>query len=207
MSETAPPQTTKPASNPVVRAIVDYGGLALFVAAYFLFHKDIIKATWGLMAGSAISLVVGFVFERRVAPLPLFTGVAALLFGGLALFFHDPRIVKIKPTAINLVLGAALLGGAAMKRNPLKLMLGDAIHMDAPAWRTLTIRYGLLFVFQAILNEIFWRTQPEAVWVTFHMPVLLGVSILFSITQTPFLMKHAHDTDAVAKPAEAKSEG
>lgn len=189
------PAKAKPRSNPTVRAIVDYGGLVLFVAAYFVFHKDIVKATWGLMAGSVISLIVGYAFERRVAPMPLFTAVAAVLFGGLALFFHDPRIVKMKPTAINLVLGAVLLGGAATKRNPLKTLLDGAVHMDEPAWRTLTIRYGLLFVAQAVVNEVFWRTQPEARWVTFHMPLLLAMSILFSVTQAPFLMKHAHETE------------
>ena len=192
----ATPTPAKPKANPTIRAVVDYGGLVLFVAAYFVFHKDIVKATWGLMAGSVISLIVGYAFERRVAPMPLFTAVAALLFGGLALFFHDPRIVKMKPTAINLVLGAVLLGGAAMKRNLLKTLLDGAIHMDEPAWRTLTIRYGLLFVAQAVVNEVFWRTQPETLWVTFHMPLLLGLSIVFSIAHTPFLMKHAHETDA-----------
>lgn len=192
MTET-PPAKAPVKTSPWVRAVVDYGGLVVFVLAYFLFHKDIIKATWGLMAGSAISLIVGFVFERRVAPMPLFTGLAALIFGGLALFFHDPRIVKMKPTALNLVLGFALLGGAAMKRNPLKALLNDAIHMNADHWRTLTIRYALLFIGQAVVNEVFWRTQPESVWVTFHMPVLLAISILFSLTQAPFLMKHAHE--------------
>jgi intracellular septation protein len=182
--------------DPVIRAIVDYGGLALFVLAYFVFHKDILKATWGLMAGSAIALAVGLVAERRIAPMPLFTGLAALIFGGLALVFHDPRIVKMKPTALNLVLGAVMLGGAAMGRNPLKALLNDAIHMDAASWRSLTVRYGLLFISEAVINEVFWRTQPEAVWVTFHMPVLLAVSVIFSLIQVPFLMKHAHQPPA-----------
>jgi intracellular septation protein len=194
MSDLAPPPAKK--ANPAVRAVVDYGGLVVFVAAYFLFGKDIIKATWGLMAGSAVSLLVGLVFERRVAPMPLFTGVAALLFGGLALFFHDARIVKMKPTAINLVLAAVMLGGAMMRRNPLKALLNDAVHMATPAWRTLTLRYGLMFLASAVINEVFWRTQPEAVWVTFHMPVLLALSVVFSLTQVPFLMKHAHEAPA-----------
>lgn len=185
----------KPKTNPTVRAIVDYGGLAVFIAAYFLGGKDMMKATWGLMAGSVLSLIVGFVFEKRVAPMPLFTAVAAVLFGGLALVLHNSNIVKMKPTALNLVFGAALLGGAAMKRNPLKALLGEALHMDAPHWRILTIRYGCLFIVQAIVNEVFWRTQPEALWVTFHMPLLLAMSILFSVSQAPFIMKHAHDTD------------
>src|SRR5438445_809568 len=98
MSQTPSHSQPRAKSHPTVRAIVDYGGLVLFVLAYFVFHKDMIKATWGLMAGSAIALLVGFVFERRVAPMPLLTGVAAVLFGGLALFYHDARIVKMKPT-------------------------------------------------------------------------------------------------------------
>jgi intracellular septation protein len=193
MTQAPDPAPVLKKADPVVRAIVDYGGLMLFLAAYFLFHKDILKATWGLMAGSVVGLAVGLAFERRVAPMPLFTGLAALIFGGLALVFHDPRIVKMKPTALNLALGAAMLGGAAMRRNPLKALLGDAIHMDAAAWRVLTVRYGLLFLAQAAINEVFWRTQPEALWVTFHMPLLLGVSVVFSLTQAPFLMKHAHE--------------
>ena len=189
----------------MVRAVVDYGGLLVFMVTYFV-TRDMIKATWGLTAGSALALLVGLALERRVAPMPLFTGLAALIFGGLALKFHDPRFVKIKPTAINLVLSAVMLGGAAMRRNPLKALLGEAVHMDDPAWRTLTIRYGVFFLFQALLNEIVWRTQPDAVWVLFRMPGLLLLSVVFSFTQAPFLMKHMHDTDADrAVDAEADS--
>lgn len=193
-----------PKTSQTVRAIVDYGGLVVFLIAYFV-TRDMIKATWALMGGSILALAVGLLFERRIAPMPLLTGVAALIFGGLALKFHDPRFVKIKPTAINLVLAAVMLGGAAMRRNPLKAMLNGAIHMASPAWRTLTIRYGLFFAFEAILNEFVWRTQPDAVWVLFRMPGLLVLSILFSLTQLPFLLKHAHEApaDDAERPSEA----
>jgi intracellular septation protein len=192
-------------TSQTVRAVVDYGGLVVFLIAYFV-TRDMIKATWALMGGSILALAVGLIFERRIAPMPLLTGIAALIFGGLALKFHDPRFVKIKPTAINLVLAAVMLGGAAMRRNPLKALLNGAIHMAAPAWRTLTVRYGLFFAFEAILNEFVWRTQPDTVWVLFRMPGLLILSILFSLTQVPFLMKHAHEApaeDPPETPAEA----
>jgi intracellular septation protein len=189
-------------TSQTVRAIVDYGGLVVFLIAYFV-TRDMIKATWALMGGSILALAVGLLLERRIAPMPLLTGVAALIFGGLALKFHDPRFVKIKPTAINLVLGAVMLGGAAMRRNPLKALLNGAIHMAAPAWRTLTIRYGLFFLFEAILNEIVWRTQPDAVWVLFRMPGLLILSVVFSLTQLPFLLKHAHEAPGEDAPESA----
>ncbi|HUO22007.1 MAG TPA: septation protein IspZ [Caulobacteraceae bacterium] len=185
-----------------LRAVVDYGGLAVFVAVYFLTGKDMIKANWALAAASGVALAIGVALERRVAPMPLITGLFALVFAALAQRFHDTTFVKMQPTAIDLFLGAVMLGGAAMKRNPLKALLGSAIHMDAPAWRILMIRYGCLFLITAAVNEALWRTQSEQTWVVWHRPILLALSILFSLSQIPFLIRHAQ----LGESAEAEAE-
>ena len=92
---------------------------------------------------------------------------------------------------------------AAFARYEAALMSNDVAALQALFWNSdLTIRYGILFIVQAAVNEVFWRTQPEALWVTFHMPLLLAMSVLFSVSQAPFIMKHAHDTDP-EKPPEA----
>jgi intracellular septation protein len=204
-SEPAAPTPAGLKTGRVLRAVVDYGGLVLFAAAYFLLGKDMIKATWVLAAGSILALLIGLAIEKRVAPMPLLTGGAALLFAILASVFHNTSIVKMQPTAIDLVLGSVMLGGAAMKRNPLKALIGGALTMDAEAWRILMIRYGCFFLFEAALNEVFWRTQPEARWVVLHRPLYLGLSLLFSFAQVPFIMKHAHMGEEDAK-AEANTE-
>jgi intracellular septation protein len=196
-----------PKRNPIVHAIVDYGGLAVFVIAYFIaktmMHEAsnpaLLTATWGLVGGSALALIVGLVAERRIAPLPLFAGVIALIFGGLTLFFHDPRFVKIKPTAINLILGAVMLGGAAMGKNPLKALFSGALHLTPQGWRKLTIRYGVFFLVMAALNEAVWRTQPDAVWVLFRFPGLQIISLLFAVTQVPMMMKDMKAMEAAAE--------
>lgn len=193
---TAQSSATAPKSNRTIRSIIDYGGLAVFLAVYFLTGKDMIKANWALAAASGVALLVGLALERRVAAMPLITGLFALVFAALAQRFHDTTFVKMQPTAINLFLGAVMLGGAAMRRNPLRALLGSAIHMDPPAWRTLMIRYGGLFLTEAAINEALWRTQPEQIWVVWHRPVLLAASVLFSVAQVPFLMKHAHMGDS-----------
>jgi intracellular septation protein len=185
-----------------IRSIVDYGGIVVFLAVYFLTGKDMIRANWALASASALALLVGYVLERRLAPMPLITGLFALVFAALAQRFHDTTFVKMQPTAINLFLGAVMLGGAAMRRNPLRALLGSAIHMDAPAWRILMIRYGGLFVTEAVVNEALWRTQPDQTWVVWHRPVLLALSVLFSVAQVPFLMKHAHMGDSAPPPAQ-----
>ncbi len=188
-SQTPPTPPTR-RSHAAVRAIVDYGGLAVFVAAFFLRlrfvattgglgwtiamgghgPRDITAATIWLVIGSAVALLVGLIAERRLAPMPLIAGAFALVFGALTLGFHDPRFIKIKPTAVNLIFGVVLLAGVALRKNPLKWLLGEALVLPEEAWRKLTVRYALYFLAMAVLNEVVWRTQSDAVWVLFRMP-------------------------------------
>lgn len=185
-----------------VRWFVDYSALAVFLAAFFLTGRDIQKATWGLVIGSALALGVGLAVERRIAPFPAIAGGAALVFGGLALFFHDPRLLKVKPTIMNLVFAAVLFAGLAMRKHPLKLLLGEAFEMPEQAWRRLTLNYGLFFLALAVLNEFVWRTQSDSVWVLFRFPGLLVLSVVFTLTQAPLLMKYVKGQELPPPPTE-----
>ena len=187
-----------PAARKWVRGVVDYGGLVAFLIGFFLnrgggmtSQEALVQATWWLVGGSLLGLVVGFVFEKRIAPFPLIAGGAALVFGGLTLFFHDVRFVKLKPTVMNSLFGVALLGGLILRKNPLKLLLGDAVKMPDEGWRKLTLNYGLFFLALAGLNEIVWRTQPDDIWVVFRFPGLLILTVLFGFAQVPLMMKYA----------------
>jgi intracellular septation protein len=219
-ADAAPPASKR--AHAVIRVIVDFGGLVAFALAYFLRlrfvaapnaigwvlaagghgPRDLTAATWWLVGGAAVALLVGLIAERRVAPMPLIAGVFALIFGGLTLALHDPRFVKIKPTAVNLTFAAVLFVGLAFKRSPLKWLLGEALALPDQAWRKLTFRYGLYFVGMAVLNEIVWRTQSDAVWVLFRMPGLWICVLLFSLTQTPLMMKYMHTSEPVPPPAD-----
>ena len=210
-------------THAAIRAIVDYGGLALFVVAYFaklrfvaapasLLHftlaiggsvpRDLTGATWWLVIGSALSLLVGLIVERRLAPMPMIAGGFALVFGTLTLVFHDPNFIKIKPTASNLAFSIALFGGLWLKRNPLGWLLGDALPLPDEAWRKLTLRYALFFLGMAVLNEVVRRTQSNDIWVLFRMPGLIVLAVLFSLTQVPFMMKYLQSAEAPPPPTE-----
>jgi intracellular septation protein len=193
--------------GPGVRAVVDYGGLIAFLAAFlvlrFVQHAPsqaaMLSATWWLVGGSTAALALGLLVERRLAPLPLFAGLAALVFGGLALVFHDPRFIKIKPTVTNTIFACVMLGGVVMGKNPLKALFSTAISFTPEGWRKLTIRYGVFFLAMAALNEAVWRTQPDSVWVLFKFPGMEILILLFSASQVPMMMK---DMKAVETAAE-----
>jgi intracellular septation protein len=181
---------------------VDYFALAAFLAGYLISGKNLQQATWALVIGSAIALVVGFAAEKRLAPFPAIAGGAALVFGGLTLVLHDSRFLKMKPTVMNLVFAAAMFGGLMLKKQPLKLLLGEAFEMPDPVWRKLTLRYGVFFLAMAALNEAVWRTQAEQTWVWFRFPGLMLLTLVFSFAQAPLLMKYLKGQEVPPPPPE-----
>ena len=201
------------------RYAVDYAAPLAFLISYFV-TRDMLVATGFLVGASAAALLAALVVERRVAPLPAFMCISGLVFGGLTLVFHDTRFIKIKATAIKGPLGVLLLGGIALGKNPLKLLLGEALKMPEAGWRKLGLRYGVFYLCLAALNEVIWRLHPisnlalkhgwnlgldasgDAEWVLFRMPGLHILTILFGLSQLPLLMKYleAKEADEATPP-------
>lgn len=186
-----------------IRQAVDFGALAAFMISYFV-TRDMILATWVLVVASAVALAVGYAVERRFAPLPLITGLFALVFGLLTVFTHDDLFVKLKLTVQNGLLAVVLLGSLPLKRYPFKMLLGSAIKVNDAAWRTLTLRYGLYFLTVAVLNEIFrspeavtalWHglgrdtPNPNDVWTGFRGVLWIAASV-FGLSQVPLIMRN-----------------
>lgn len=188
-----------PKTKKIINGVVEYGWPAGFLIV-FLLTKDLVQATWGLVAGAAIALLVGYVFEKRIAPMPLIAGLIALVTGALTLIFDDPRFIQIKPTVTSVAFGLILLVGLAIKKNPLKYLLAAAIQMPDEGWRKLSRNYGLFFLAVAALNEFVWRTQSEATWAWFRFPGLSIIHVVFAITQAPLMMKYARTPEPEIPP-------
>jgi intracellular septation protein len=165
------------------------GAPAIVFLIVLLATRDFPLATWFMVGGSALALAVGLIVERRLAPLPAASGALSLIAGGASLVLHRADILQMKMTILDGVLGAVLFIGLAMKKNPLKALLGGAFDLTDAAWRVLAIRYGLFWWACAIANEIVRRTQGAQVWAEFRVVVLVA-AVAFALAQTPFLMKH-----------------
>jgi intracellular septation protein len=173
-------------SHPWLRPTLDYGPLAVFFVTYVA--SDLMAATGAIIFASLAALILAWAVERRVPLIPVVTTMLIVVFGGLTLWLQDETFIKMKPTIVQALFALVLLGGLALRRPLLKLLLAPMMPpMSDRAWRQFTLRYGLFFVAMAVLNELVWRTQSTDVWVTFKVFGLPALTFLFILSQIPFV--------------------
>jgi intracellular septation protein len=192
--------------TPRLNAAIEYGPLAVFLAAYYLGNRylddigAILAATAAIMVATVVALLVAWFVQRRVPKVPLISGVLLMVFGGLTLWLQDPVFIKMKPTIVYILFSTVLLGGIAMRRPLLKPLLGKAWQLDDAGWAKLTIRFGLFFMAMAGLNELVWRTQTTDFWVSYKVFGTMGLILVFTMTQVGLI--HRHQIQAESESAD-----
>ncbi|ECI7685967.1 septation protein A, partial [Salmonella enterica subsp. enterica] len=152
-------------------------------------------ATAFFMAATAISLAASWILTRSWPIMPLVSALVVFVFGALALYLQDKTFAFMKPTIINALFGVVLLGGLAFGRSLLAYVFDSAFNLDAEGWRKLTFRWGLFFLFLAVLNEVTWRNFSEDAWVYFKTWGIMPITFLFTLSQMPLILKHSIDED------------
>lgn len=175
--------------NPQLRrSVVDFGPLLLFFVAYRVF--DLYVATATVMMAAVAAAGLGFFLDRKLHPVPLITAIIVLVFGGLTLYLNNEMFIKMKPTMIYTLFGGVLLGGLWFNRPFVKHVFGTALVLSDRSWHVLTWRFGLFFLAMAVINELIWRNFSNDIWVNYHVFGAIALTLLFSLGQVPFLLKH-----------------
>ncbi len=174
---------------------LDFGPLLVFFVAFQYFKRkapdDAMLWAAGLFAVVAvIALLIGWVKHRYISKMLLFSTAIIVVTAGLAIWSGNKTIFYMKPTIINALFGAGVLGGIFFKKNVIKMMMGEAVSLPDAKWNTLAVRWGLFFFAMAALNEVIWRTQTEAFWVNFKVFGFLPLTFVFTLLQLPFIQKH-----------------
>ena len=199
---------------PLIRLALELGPLIVFFAVNTMgerwldaspllsswFSQPIIFATAVFMVAMAISLLLSWLLLKRVAVMPLVTGVVVLVFGTLTLVFQDATFIKMKPTIVNTLFGGVLLGGLVFGQSLLRYVFGDVYKLEPKGWWILTWRWGAFFFVLAALNEIVWRgadafiadpKEANDLWVAFKVWGIMPLTIVFSMLQLPVLKAYA----------------
>lgn len=182
------------ADKPVTEHLIKLG-LDLLPLAVFFTANLTLGIFWGTglcMAASIFSLVASKFCLKRVPVMALVTAIGVLILGGLTIWMHDDFFIKIKPTIVNLLFASALLGGLYYNQLFVKTLLEDAIALTDEGWRKLQFRWGLFFIFLAILNEVLWRNFSTNVWSGLKLGNIL-LTFVFMFAQIGLFKQFAAD--------------
>ena len=174
---------------------MDVSPLLAFFLAY-RFGGGLLAATLALILCTLASLAIIYRLERRIAVMPLASGIAVTLLGGLTLLLQDETYIKVKPTVVYLLFAGVLLGGLCFRKSMLTYVLSDAFHISDEGWRKLSLRWGLFFIGLAALNEVIWRNFPTSVWVNFKVFGMVALTMAFTLSQIPLIKKHWVESSA-----------
>jgi intracellular septation protein len=200
VEEKTPPTAARPKVNPLLKLALEMGPLVAFFIANSKY--GIFPATAVLMVCVVAALIASYVLTKHWPVMPVVTCVAVIFFGALTFFFHDELFIKLKPTIVNTIFGAALLGALAYNKLLLPIVLDSVMALTEEGWRKLTVRWGLFFFALAILNEIVWRTQTTDFWVSFKTFGIMPLTVIFALTQIPVIMKHELKEEEAEKAPE-----
>ena len=174
-----------------LKFITDFGPLLIFFTIYYKSGNNLIVAIPPLIIATVIAIAIVYFIEKKIPYVPLIGAVVISLFGGLTLYFNNPIFIYMKPTIVNLIFAAILLiSKSFFNKNFLKLFLQTAFQLNEEGWGKLNLRWAYFFIFLAILNEVVWRTQPEATWVNFKVWGMLPITIIFTAMQLPLINRY-----------------
>lgn len=176
--------------NPWLKLILEMGPLVAFFGLNSQY--GIMTATAGFMIATAISLVLSKLLMKKIPTMPLVSGVVVLVFGGLTLYLDDDLFIKLKPTITNVLFGSILLTAFwGFKKPLLKIVMGDTMPINDEGWGILSVRWGLFFLFLAVLNEVIWRNFSTDFWVAFKVWGVMPITLTFAICQIPIMTRYA----------------
>lgn len=188
--------------NGALKTALELGPIAAFFVAY-LWLKDEVFTIGGTEYDGFVVVTAGFipVFLASIAALWWLTGhlsrmqvvtaVLIVVFGGLSVWFNDPRFFKMKPTIIYLLFGGVLGAGLLRGQSYLQSLMDGLMPLAHEGWMILTRRLMIFFFGLAILNEVIWRTMTEETWVYFKTFGLTAAIFLFFITQGKVFSAHS----------------
>jgi len=184
---------TKQSNNESLsKVLCDYAPIIVFFIAFKTSDNPnpLFFATICLMVTTFIALIVSYVLTRKISIMALASGLLLGTFGGLTLIFKDEIFIKLKPTIVNLLFASILFYGSMAKKPLISYLFGSQLTMSEQSWIILSWRWAYFFLFLALLNEVIWRNFSTDFWVQFKLFGMMPISIIFAITQTPFIMRN-----------------
>lgn len=191
-----------------VKTALELGPILAFFVAYLWLKDNVftiggteyagfVVVTAGFIPVFLLSMVILWKLTGHLSKMQIVTAVLIVVFGGLSVWFNDPKFFKMKPTIIYLLFGGALGLGLMRGQSYLQTLMEGLMPLTDEGWMILTRRLMYFFLALAVLNELVWRTQSEETWVYFKTFGLTAAIFVFFMTQGRLFNEHGTGDDEV----------
>ncbi len=168
-----------------MRQLLDFLPILIFTVVFFA--ADIYWATGALMASVTLQVAVYKLLGMRVGRELKLAFWASIAFGGLTLLLRDETFIQWKPTVINWLLAASLLGSHFVRTNLIEKLLGGQLKLPDAVWTRLNFGWAAGFFFAGALNLIVAYNFNMEFWVAYKLIGGFGITLSYIILTLIYL--------------------
>jgi len=177
----------------MLKFLAEFGPMVVFFIGYS--NHGVLTATVYMLIASVIGVIIIYVMEKKINMINIVSSGLLLISSSLTLFSGNSVFIKMKPTVLYIVFALIFFITNFKWQPATKIVFGKAISFKEEAkWRQLNIRFMFFFIIMAITNEVIWRNFAEETWVNFKVFGTLPITLLFMITQMPFIVRNKVET-------------
>lgn len=177
----------------MLKFLAEFGPVLAFFIGYS--NNGVLTATLYMLIASVIGVIIIYVMEKKINMVNIISSGLLLISSSLTLFSGNSVFIKMKPTVLYIVFALIFLITNFKWQPATKIVFGKSISFKEEAkWRQLNIRFMFFFIIMAMTNEVIWRNFTEETWVNFKVFGALPITLLFMITQMPFIIRNKIET-------------
>jgi len=172
-----------------MKLFLEFLPIILFFVAYKMY--DIYTATAVAIAASVIQTFYHRYKHGSFEKMHIVTMAMLVVLGGMTIAFQDEAFIKWKPSVVNWVFAAVLIGSFYIGKKPIiQRLLSSQLTLPNDVWGKLNWAWAIFFAGVGFLNIWVAYNFDTDTWVNFKMFGLLGLTIVFIIAQSMYLARY-----------------
>jgi intracellular septation protein len=157
----------------------------------------------GTVVMSVVTLIQVAILKATRRPVHLMLWITLALvvvLGGATIWFHNPLIIKWKPSIAYWALGLSFWVSRLLGKNLLEEMLGGEFELPHTVWQRLSFAWIAFLGMMGLLNLYVAYTYSTATWASFKVFGATGLMLVFSIGQVLYLSRYIKADESAEAP-------
>ena len=186
-----------------------------FASAYFGYivsggsvgpgEAPVLLATILMAVVTVVQVSLMKLMKRKIHLMLWITLALVLVLGSAAVWFHNPLIIKWKPSIAYWTLGLSFwISRALFGRDLLQEMLGEEMQLPGFVWRRLNFAWIAFLAVMGVLNLYVAYSFSDSAWASFKVFGATGMMLVFSVGQVLYLGRYLKTEEVEPQPPEVQ---